>query len=258
MSRRNPLTGELILTRPATMEPSIRTVLGHEVHRRFERCRVCGNQTDQFLTGSLTAGIQGIWSWVRPHPRCVVGALLGRTLTRPARLDPVPDAVMDLGPVQIARAVATGDPSVRRSLREAFHRHARGDFGRFGSLDRDAVREVDPWCPGLFEPATRNALALLDQRGVVTSRFTLGPGGDSLLILTGLDGLWRQTVALPGVAIPELSPEDGPGETRNERLQRLGRKPSHYRCVAPTPLRLRQPGLTSSNSVAATPRPVGT
>ncbi len=177
-----------VLTHPRLLGgpgDTIRTIRGHDVYRRPERCPTCGGLADLFLTGlTETLDREDVWSWLRPHPRCVVANLRSQTLTRVARAGSIPGQAFDLGLVRVATSL-DGHGS---TLRSALERHARPspELGLEGSgLD------LGRWCPGALEVQGRNALAILDRRGLVVSSLA------GILILTGLDDAWAETVILP-------------------------------------------------------------
>ena len=188
------------MTRPTLPSPSIEAIRGHVIYRRPERCPTCGEPTDLFVTGNPSFNQEGIWSWVRPHPRCALREFAGPLPVTIARLGPLDDALLDLGPVRLSAEATRAAMSRSRELRDAIGRHARGDGGLLGHLD--AAAPPSPllrWCPGAFPGPERNRLAIEDGRGLVTSRFREPL---DLAILTALDGPWVETAILAGPEAP--------------------------------------------------------
>ena len=176
----------------------IRVVRNHDIYRGADRCPTCGSSTDLFMTGTGERGGDGVWTWRRPHPRCVVAALRrgGRAVPGIAWRG---IGALSLGRVRVAAGLVDFRPDV---FRRALARHRAGNFGAFGSLDEPEPGDLDPWCPGVFGVAARNRLTLRSGVGLIVSRFTLDPNELDIAILTALDGSRSATVVVPSERIP--------------------------------------------------------
>ena len=167
MLDRRRTRGENASQRPATLEPTIRFLRGHWIYRRPEPCPACRVETDLFQTGVSGRDQDGVWTWLRPHPRCAVASLVARGPTHRTRLDTRSSRSFDLGRVR----VATELQDLGQGLGGLVRRHHAGDFGTLGNLDGPQDPTLDPWCPGVFDVQDRNRLTIQSGQGLIGSWF---------------------------------------------------------------------------------------
>jgi hypothetical protein len=108
-----------------------------------------------------------------------------------------PDAVFPLGRVAITSGAAAALADARQHVHEFLERHARGDWGSIGHIDRTVVtrEEIEQGELATDESAKLNMIALLTGRGQVMSAYRTGKG-ENLWVLTTL-GKHETVVMLP-------------------------------------------------------------
>jgi hypothetical protein len=99
---------------------------------------------------------------------------------------PPPEAVFPLGRVAITSGAVAALADARQHVHEFLERHARGDWGSIGHIDRTVVTqgEIEQGELATDESAKLNTIALLTRRGQVMSTYRTGKCADLWVVTT--------------------------------------------------------------------------